>query len=170
MLSITNIQAVSKDDAKNEAAKKLNPIQLAIKTLSDIFIPILPAIVTAGLLLGINNILAGNGIFYANKSLIDVYPQWSGLAAMIHVIAETSFTFLTALVGWSAAKKFGGNPLLGIVLGLILVNPALLNAYDYGQAAANGTVPTWSLFGVAFQKNRISRTDITNTCFNMDNG
>lgn len=152
MLSITNIQAVSKDDAKNEAAKKLNPIQLAIKTLSDIFIPILPAIVTAGLLLGINNILAGNGIFYANKSLIDVYPQWSGLAAMIHVIAETSFTFLTALVGWSAAKKFGGNPLLGIVLGLILVNPALLNAYDYGQAAANGTVPTWSLFGVAFQK------------------
>lgn len=152
LLSITNIKGVSKAEAKDEAAKKLNPIQLAIKTLSDIFIPILPAIVTAGLLLGLNNILAGQGIFYANKSLIQVYPAWAGFAEMVNVIANTSFTFLTALVGWSAAKKFGGNPLLGIVLGLILVNPALLNAYSYGQAAANHTVPTWSLFGHAFQK------------------
>ncbi|WP_297630031.1 PTS trehalose transporter subunit IIBC [uncultured Clostridium sp.] len=152
LLSITNIKGVSKAEAKDEAAKKLNPIQLAIKTLSDIFIPILPAIVTAGLLLGLNNILAGQGIFYANKSLIQVYPAWAGFAEMVNVIANTSFTFLTALVGWSAAKKFGGNPLLGIVLGLILVNPALLNAYSYGQAVANHTVPTWSLFGHAFQK------------------
>ncbi|WP_195972640.1 PTS trehalose transporter subunit IIBC [Clostridium thermobutyricum] len=152
LLSITNIKGVSKSEAKDEAAKKLNPIQLAIKTLSDIFIPILPAIVTAGLLLGLNNILAGQGIFYANKSLIQVYPAWAGFAEMVNVIANTSFTFLTALVGWSAAKKFGGNPLLGIVLGLILVNPALLNAYSYGQAVAKHAVPTWSLFGHAFQK------------------
>lgn len=152
LLSITSIKGVNKNEAKDIAAKKLNPLQLGIKTLSDIFIPILPAIVTAGLLLGLNNILTGSGIFFANKSLIEVYPAWSGFAEMVNVVANTSFTFLTALVGWSAAKKFGGNPLLGIVLGLILVNPALLNAYSYGQAVANHTVPTWSLFGHAFQK------------------
>ncbi|PTU44194.1 PTS trehalose transporter subunit IIBC [Paenibacillus polymyxa] len=147
MISITGGSRASKDDVKNAASKKQNPIQRAIKTLADIFIPILPAIVTAGLLLGINNILTGNGIFFEGMSLVQVYPQWTDFAAIINTIASTAFTFLPALIGWSAVVRFGGSPLLGIVLGLILVHPDLLSAYSYADAVTKGTVPVWDLFG-----------------------
>ncbi|WP_405159155.1 PTS system trehalose-specific EIIBC component [Paenibacillus sp. FSL H8-0283] len=152
MIQITGGDRSSKDDVKAAAGKKQNPIQRAIKTLSDIFIPILPAIITAGLLLGINNILTGPGIFFDGKSLVDVYPAWKDLASIINTIASTAFTFLPALIGWAAVKRFGGSPLLGIVLGLILVHPDLLSAYGYADAVNNGTVPTWNLFGWEIEK------------------
>ncbi|WP_339242033.1 PTS system trehalose-specific EIIBC component [Paenibacillus sp. FSL R5-0517] len=152
MIQITGGDRSSKDDVKAVAGKKQNPIQRAIKTLSDIFIPILPAIITAGLLLGINNILTGPGIFFDGKSLVDVYPAWKDLASIINTIASTAFTFLPALIGWAAVKRFGGSPLLGIVLGLILVHPDLLSAYGYADAVNNGTVPTWNLFGWEIEK------------------
>ncbi|MEK4047756.1 PTS system trehalose-specific EIIBC component [Paenibacillus sp. FSL H8-0048] len=146
MIKLTGGARSSKDDVKSAAARNLNPLQRIIKTLADIFIPILPAIVTAGLLLGINNILTGPGIFFSD-SLVDVYPQWKDIAAIINTIASTAFTFLPALIGWAAVTRFGGSPLLGIVLGLILVHPDLLSAYGYAEASTNGTVPTWNLFG-----------------------
>ncbi|KGP80505.1 MULTISPECIES: PTS system trehalose-specific EIIBC component [unclassified Paenibacillus] len=152
MIQITGGERASKDDVKAVAGKKQNPIQRAIKTLSDIFIPILPAIITAGLLLGINNILTGPGIFFDGKSLVDVYPAWKDLASIINTIASTAFTFLPALIGWSAVTRFGGSPLLGIVLGLILVHPDLLSAYGYANAVNEGTVPTWNLFGWHIEK------------------
>lgn len=147
MIEITGGERSSKDEVKSAAARKQNPLQRAIKTLADIFIPILPAIVTAGLLLGINNILTGPGIFFDNQSLVEVYPGWKDFAAIINTIASTAFTFLPALIGWSAVTRFGGSPLLGIVLGLILVHPDLLSAYGYADASIKGTVPTWNLFG-----------------------
>ncbi|MDT0122571.1 PTS system trehalose-specific EIIBC component [Paenibacillus sp. RRE4] len=152
MIQITGGERSSKDDVKAAAGKKQNPLQRAIKTLSDIFIPILPAIITAGLLLGINNILTGPGIFFDGKSLVDVYPAWKDLASIINTIASTAFTFLPALIGWSAVTRFGGSPLLGIVLGLILVHPDLLSAYGYADAVNKGTVPTWNLFGWEIEK------------------
>jgi PTS system trehalose-specific IIC component len=147
LLDVAGLQEGSKQDVKDATAQKLNPLQKGVKTLSDIFIPILPAIVTAGLLMGVNNILAGKGIFYANKSFIDVHGSWSGLADMINIIANTAFVFLPGLIGWSAVKCFGGNPLLGIVLGLMMIHPDLLNAYSYGDALKNHTIPQWNLFG-----------------------
>ncbi|WP_342479350.1 PTS system trehalose-specific EIIBC component [Paenibacillus sp. FSL F4-0097] len=152
MIQITGGARSSKDDVKSAAARKQNPLQRAIKTLADIFIPILPAIVTAGLLLGINNILSGPGIFFDSKSLVDVYPAWKDIAAIINTIASTAFTFLPALIGWAAVTRFGGSPLLGIVLGLILVHPDLLSAYSYASASTEGTVPTWNLFGWHLEK------------------
>ncbi|WP_308721915.1 PTS system trehalose-specific EIIBC component [Paenibacillus polysaccharolyticus] len=152
MIQITGGERSSKDDVKAAAGKKQNPLQRAIKTLSDIFIPILPAIITAGLLLGINNILTGPGIFFDGKSLVDVYPAWKDLASIINTIASTAFTFLPALIGWSAVTRLGGSPLLGIVLGLILVHPDLLSAYGYADAVNKGTVPTWNLFGWEIEK------------------
>ncbi|MEK4466411.1 PTS system trehalose-specific EIIBC component [Paenibacillus sp. FSL H8-0315] len=152
MIQITGGARSSKDDVKSAAARKQNPLQRAIKTLADIFIPILPAIVTAGLLLGINNILTGPGIFFDSKSLVDVYPAWKDIAAIINTIASTAFTFLPALIGWAAVTRFGGSPLLGIVLGLILVHPDLLSAYSYASASTEGTVPTWNLFGWHLEK------------------
>ncbi len=152
MIEMTEIGRATKQDIKDAAEKKLNPLQRAIKTLADIFIPILPAIVTAGLLMGINNILTGPGIFYEGKSIVDVHKQWRDVADMINLIANTAFVFLPGLIGWSAVKKFGGSELLGIVLGLMLVHPALLNAWAYASAVQEGTVPYWNLFGFDVQK------------------
>ncbi|MGP4076218.1 PTS system trehalose-specific EIIBC component [Halobacillus sp. K22] len=151
-VALAGIGESSKEEVKEASTQKMNPIQRAIKTLADIFIPILPAIVTAGLLLGINNILTAPGIFWDEQSVIDVYPQWSDIANMIIIIANTAFTFLPGLIGWSAVKKFGGSPILGIVMGLILVHPELLNAWSYGEAVKEGTVPTWNLFGWEIEK------------------
>ncbi|WP_059104569.1 PTS system trehalose-specific EIIBC component [Shouchella shacheensis] len=148
LMALTGREEQSKDETKEDAAKKGNPIQRAIKVLADVFIPILPAIVTAGLLLGINNILTGPDIFFDGASVVDVYPQWADFANIINVIASTAFTFLPALIGWSVVHRFGGSPLLGIVLGLILVHPDLMNAHAYGDAVASGeTIPTWNIFG-----------------------
>jgi len=145
MVKQTGIGEATKQDVKDVASEDMNPLQRGVKTLADIFIPILPAIVTAGLLLGINNLLTGEGIFFAGASVIEVYPEWSGLAGMISVIANTAFTFLPALIGWSATKRFGGSPLFGIVLGLILVHPDLMSANSVATAE---TIPTWNLFGL----------------------
>lgn len=152
LVAITGISESSKEETKAEAGKKMNPLQRGIKTLADIFIPILPAIVTAGLLMGINNILTGSGIFYDEKSIVDVHQQWTDFASIINLIANTAFVFLPGLIGWSAVKKFGGNPLLGIVLGLMLVHPDLLNAWAYGDAKEAGEIPYWNLFGLDIAK------------------
>lgn len=150
MVKETGIQESSKDDVKVLGSQKQNPLQRAIKTLADIFIPILPAIVTAGLLMGINNILVNP--LWSEQSIVEMYPSWAGIANMINIIANTAFTFLPALIGWSAAKRFGGSELLGMVLGLILVHPDLMNAWGYGSALTEGTIPTWNLFGFEVEK------------------
>lgn len=151
-IEITGFERASQKEIKAVAAKKLNWFQQAVKTLGDIFIPILPAIITAGLLMGVNNILAGKGIFFADKSLVDVYTGWKDFTDIINLIANTSFVFLPGLIGWSAVKRFGGSELLGIVLGLMLIHPALLNAWGYAEAVAKGTVPHWNLFGLSVAK------------------
>ncbi|MBM7553451.1 PTS transporter subunit EIIC [Thalassobacillus pellis] len=146
----TNADEVSKDEMKKIASDNGNMLQKGVRVLADIFIPILPAIVAAGLLLGLNNLLANPGIFFEDKSLLDVYKGWTGFAEFINVIANTAFTFLPVLISWSAARKFGGSPLLGIVLGLLLVHPALMSAYDY--AANPEGVEYWNLFGLEIAK------------------
>ncbi|WP_077302974.1 PTS system trehalose-specific EIIBC component [Virgibacillus pantothenticus] len=151
MVEKTGIREASKEEVKAASGQNQNALQRGIKVLADIFIPILPAIVTAGLLMGINNILANPGIF-GSQAVIEMYPQWADIADMINIIANTALTFLPALIGWSAMKRFGGSELLGVVLGLILVHPALLNAWEYGAALKEGTVPTWKLFGLEVNK------------------
>jgi PTS system trehalose-specific IIC component len=152
MVEMTGIGRATKQEIKDAAEAKLNPLQRAIKTLADIFIPILPAIVTAGLLMGINNVLTGPGIFYEGKSFVEVNKEWADLASIINLIANTAFVFLPGLIGWSAVNKFGGSPLLGIVLGLMLVHPDLLNAWGWGAAKQEGNIPVWNLFGLEIQK------------------
>ncbi|ARJ51020.1 PTS system trehalose-specific EIIBC component [Staphylococcus lutrae] len=148
LIEETNTQAVSKDEAKAQAAKKGNPLQRLIKLLGDIFIPILPAIVTAGLLLGINNVLTMKGLGNT-PSIIERFPQVADFANIINVIATTAFIFLPALVGWSAMRVFGGNPVLGIVLGLVLMHPQLLSQYDIGKV---DHIPTWHIFGLEIKQ------------------
>ena len=121
--------------------KKGNLLQRFVKMLSDIFVPIIPAIVAGGLLMGLNNILT-SALFHG-QSLIELYPQWAGLASAINTFANAPFTFLPVLIGFSATKKFGGNPYLGAAMGMIMVHPDLLNAYSIGIVEP----PVWSIFG-----------------------
>ncbi|WP_082235335.1 PTS transporter subunit EIIC [Halobacillus massiliensis] len=141
----TDAEEMSKDEMKKRNVEKGNLLQKGVRVLADIFIPILPAIVAAGLLLGLNNLLANPGIFYDEQSLLDVYTGWTGFAEFIAVVANTAFTFLPVLITWSAARKFGGSPLLGIVLGLLLVHPDLMSAYAYAENP--GDVEYWNMFG-----------------------
>lgn len=130
------------DEAEEKAEKKGNPLQRFVKMLSDIFVPIIPAIVAGGLLMGLNNLLT-SGLFNG-QSVIEMYPQWQGLATAINTFASAPFTFLPVLIGFSATKKFGGNPFLGAAMGMIMVHPDLMNAYQIGV----GTAPVWNIFGL----------------------
>ena len=121
--------------------EKGNIIQRLVKVLSDIFVPIIPAIVAGGLLMGINNILTSALI--DGKSIIELYPQWKGLATAINTFSNAPFTFLPVLIGFSATKKFGGNPYLVAAMGMIMVHPDLLSAYSIGIADP----PIWNIFG-----------------------
>ena len=127
------------DDEKEE--KKGNVLQRLVKLLSDIFVPIIPAIVAGGLLMGVNNILTA--AMFSGKSVIDLYPQWKGLATAINMFASAPFAFLPVLIGFSATKKFGGNPYLGAAMGMIMVHPDLLSAYSIGIAEP----PVWNILG-----------------------
>ena len=125
-----------------------NIIQRLVKTLSDIFVPIIPAIVAAGLLMGINNILTSPFFNGRSQSIVELYPQIADLAAMINIFSSAAFTFLPVLIGFSATKKFGGNPYLGAAMGMIMVHPELLNAYALGTTPAS-EVPAWNMLGFA---------------------
>lgn len=148
IMEVGGLGAATKEDVKAAGAEKLNPAAQFIKIFADIFVPLLPALVTAGLLMGVNNLLTAPDIFYDGESVVDRNPGIADVAGIINLIANTSFVFLPVLVGWSAVKRFGGNPLLGIVLGAMLVHPDLLNAWAFGAAQEAGTVPTWSILGL----------------------
>ena len=132
---------VLEDKPEDKEEKKGNPLQRFIKMLSDIFVPIIPAIVAGGLLMGLNNLLTSP--LLSGQSVIEVYPQWRGLATAINTFANAPFTFLPVLIGFSATKKFGGNAFLGAAMGMIMVHPDLLNAYQIGIADP----PVWNIFG-----------------------
>lgn len=148
----TGIGHASKEEVAAVSSQKMSILQRGIKMLADIFIPLLPAIVTAGLLMGLNNILTEKLWLDHTQSLVTLYPQLGGIAQMVNVIASTAFVFLPGLVGWSAVRSFGGNPLLGIVLGLMLIHPDLLNAWGYAAALESHSVPQWHIFGLTLEK------------------
>ena len=135
------------DSAPVEEEKQGSAVQRFIKMFSDIFVPIIPAIVAGGLLMGINNVLTA-AMFEGGKSIIDMFPQFRDLASAINIFANAPFTFLPVLIGFSATKRFGGNPYLGAAMGMIMVHPDLLNAYSLGTGVE---VPTWNLFGLSVQ-------------------
>lgn len=148
---VTNILGIKNESViqPRKGEEKGNLLQRAVQLLSDIFVPIIPAIVAGGLLMGINNILTASGLFFDGKSLIEAYPQWADLASMINLFSNAAFTFLPVLIGFSATKKFGGNPYLGAALGMIMVHPELLNAYSYGKPGVE--IPVWNIFGLSIE-------------------
>lgn len=151
-IKLADISESTKSEVKQAADKKMNPLQRLVKMLSDVFVPIIPALVASGLLMGINNVLTASGLFFPGQSLVEAYPALADVAAMINTFASAAYAFLPILIGFSAAKMFGANPFLGAVMGMIMVSGDLLNAYGYGEAIQNGAVPVWNLFGLSVEK------------------
>ncbi len=151
-IAIAHITEMTKEELKQQAAKKMNPVQKLLKTLADVFVPILPALVASGLLMGINNILTAQGMFVPGKSLVEAFPAIKDIAEMVNLFSNAGFTFLPVLIGFSAAKIFGATPILGAVIGAIMIHPGLMNGYGYGQALLDGTVPYWHIFGFSVAK------------------
>lgn len=149
---LTGMSEMSTSDVASAGAEKQNIVQRAVKGLSDIFVPIIPAIVAGGLLMGLFNVLTAQGLFIDGQSLIDANPGLADLASMINTFANAPFVYLPVLLAFSASRKFGGNPFLGAALGMLMVHPDLLNGWGFGSASVSGTVPTWNILGLEIQK------------------
>ncbi|MBR4539037.1 MAG: PTS glucose transporter subunit IIA [Clostridia bacterium] len=134
-LSVTGASAATKDDVKAAAASKMPWWKKILKTPGDVFVPILPAIVASGLMMG----------------LVEAIPKfWPAFGdtdwySFLDLVANTAFALLPVLVAISSARVFGGNIFLGAVIGLMMVHPALINAWTVGNCAA-GEIPTWNLW------------------------
>lgn len=130
---------VSKDQiAKDEAS----PLQRAVRNIADIFVPIIPILGATGLFLGLKGVLFNETVLRAMGLTPNSIPEW--LSASVTVLTDTAFGFLTAFICWSAFKKLGGLPIIGFLIGLMLVSPALPNAY----AVAGGTAEPIMAFGI----------------------
>ncbi|MFC6295617.1 sucrose-specific PTS transporter subunit IIBC [Lactiplantibacillus daoliensis] len=149
LIAETGLKEATPDDIKAvaSAGQKRNPLMDFLKVLSDIFIPIIPALVAGGLLMALNNVLTAEHLFMA-KSVVEVYPGVKGIAEMINAMASAPFTFLPILLGFSATKRFGGNPYLGAAMGMIMVLPDLVNGYSVAATMAAGKMPYWNVFGL----------------------
>jgi len=145
----------SKDDLKSIAAKQGNLVSRFIKTIADIFVPLIPVLVGGGMLMALNSLLTSKGIF-GPQAVIELFPEWADFADIVNLLSAAPFAFLPVLVGFSATKVFGGNPYLGLTMGAAMVSPALMNGYNVAAslAGAEGTDPMkyWNLFGLQVQQ------------------
>ena len=144
--AFAGIEGVSKDAVKAAAASNQSLAQRIVGTLGEIFAPIIPALICGGLILGFRNII-GEINFFANgtQSLADISQFWSGVYNFLWLIGEAVFHMLPVGIVWSITKKMGTTQILGIVLGLTLVSPQLLNGFSVATATE---VPVWD-FGFA---------------------
>ncbi|GEL08908.1 sucrose-specific PTS transporter subunit IIBC [Salisediminibacterium halotolerans] len=125
----------TKSEQKEETKKQGNKFQQIIRTFGDIFVPIIPVLVATGLFMGLRGLVTQEEIL----ALFGTSPDALSDNFMLYtqVLTDTAFAFLPALVAWSAFRVFGGSPVIGIVLGLMLVNPELPNAYAVGEGEAD---------------------------------
>ena len=145
----------SKDELKEIASKQGNIVSRFIKTIADIFVPLIPVLVGGGMLMALNSLLTSKGIF-GPQAVIELFPEWADFADIVNLLSAAPFAFLPVLVGFSATKVFGGNPYLGMTMGAAMVSPALMNGYSVAAslAGAEGTDPMkyWNLFGLQVQQ------------------
>ena len=146
-VSVSGISGVSKDAVKQAAKQNQNPLQRAMSALAEIFAPLIPALITGGLILGFRNVIDSLYLFEnGTKTLCDLSQFWTGLDSFLWLIGEAVFHMLPVGICWSVVRKMGGTQMLGIVLGLTLVSGQLLNAYAVaGTAPAD--IPYWDFGG-----------------------
>ena len=127
-----NLDEASKEQTKAAAKKNMSFFERFISNLAEIFVPLLPALIAGGLLLGLRNII-GEMPTIDDKPLIQTYAWLVPIYNILWLPCEAIFHFLPVAICWSTVKKMGGSPILGIVLGITLVSPQLMNAYDLGS-------------------------------------
>ena len=137
-IQIAGVSESSKEELKKVAASKANPLQRLIKTLGDIFVPIIPAIVASGFLMGIMEALN----FMVNNNFININTSGS-IYVFAQLFSNTAYTFLPILIAYSAAKVFGANPYLGAVIGMIMIHPNLQNAWTVATEGVQATQKVW---------------------------
>lgn len=144
--AIAGIEGVSKEAVKQAAKSNQNPAQRFMSNLAEIFAPLIPALIVGGLILGFRNFIGEVKIFQdGTMTLADISQFWSGMYSFLWLIGEAVFHYLPVAICWSVVKKMGGTQILGIILGICLVSPQLLNAYSVAEAE---TIPVWD-FGFA---------------------
>ncbi|MEX3610320.1 PTS transporter subunit EIIC [Rothia sp. LK2588] len=116
--------------------------------VSDIFSPIIPVLVGAGMLMALNNVLTAPKIFHPEMSFVELNPAWAGFAEIVNMLSAAAFAFLPILVGYSATNVFGGNPYLGMTMGAAMVSPALVNGYQVATSLQDGSMTYWDVFGL----------------------
>lgn len=152
-IAVAGIEGVSKDAVKQAAKQNQNVLQRIVTALAEIFAPLIPAIITGGLILGFRNCIDSLYLFEnGTKTLCDISQFWAGIDSFLWLIGEAVFHMLPVGICWSVTKKMGTTQMLGIVLGLTLVSGQLLNAYAVAGTAAED-IPVWN-FG-SFQVNMI---------------
>ena len=154
MVTTGGVKEVSKEKVKQEAARSGNPLSRFIKTIADAFVPILPALIAGGLMMAIDNVLTAEGLF-GGQNAPALTERWAWLADyadLINLISSAAFAFLPVLIGFSAAKRFGGNAYLGAAMGAAMVSSSLTSSYTAIQAQTAGTIGIWRLFGLTIDK------------------
>ena len=135
---IAGVSESSKEELKKVAASRANPVQRLIKTLGDIFVPIIPAIVASGFLMGIMEALN----FMVNNGFLNIDTSGS-IYTFAQLFSNTAYTFLPILIAYSGAKVFGANPYLGAVIGMIMIHPNLQNAWTVATEGVKATQKVW---------------------------
>lgn len=142
-VAVAGIEGVSKDAVKQAAKQNQTVLQRIVSVLAEIFAPLIPAIITGGLILGFRNCIDSMYLFQnGTKTLCDISQFWSGIDSFLWLIGEAIFHMLPVGICWSVTKKMGTTQMLGIVLGLTLVSGQLLNAYSVASTAA-ADIPKW---------------------------
>lgn len=137
-IQIAGISESSKEELKQVAASRANPFQRLIKTLGDIFVPIIPAIVASGFLMGIMEALN----FMVNNGYLNIDTSGS-IYTFAQLFSNTAYTFLPILIAYSAGKVFGANPYLAAVIGMIMIHPNLQNAWTVATEGVQATQKVW---------------------------
>ena len=142
-VAVSGIEGVSKEAVKSAAKQNQNRLQKIMTALAEIFAPLIPAIITGGLILGFRNCIDSLYLFEdGTKTLCDISQFWSGVDSFLWLIGEAVFHMLPVGICWSVTKKMGATQILGIILGLTLVSGQLLNAYSVATTPA-ADIPKW---------------------------
>lgn len=154
--AVSGIEGVSKEAAKSAAKSNQNPVQRVMTMLAEIFTPIIPALIVGGLILGFRNVLEGVQFSALDgKTIVEVSPFWSGVNHFLWLPGEAIFHYLPVGITWSVTRKMGTSQILGIVLGICLVSPQLLNAYAVPSTSAAEIAKDWVWDFGFFTVNRI---------------
>ena len=154
--AVSGIEGVSKEAAKSAAKSNQNPVQRVMTTLAEIFTPIIPALIVGGLILGFRNVLEGvHWSMLDGKTITEVSQFWAGINHFLWLPGEAIFQFLPVGITWSVSRKMGTSQILGIVLGICLVSPQLLNAYAVASTPAAEIAKDWVWDFGFFTVNRI---------------